>query len=84
MSRAKAAPAARPAIGIEDLVEAERERVQDAMSILAVARKTIDGDSSPDLFRTLLTVEALLDRAVDALDSVNVNAATAVSFEARP
>lgn len=75
MSRAKAAPA----IGVEDLVEAERERVQDAMSILAIARKAVDDDTNPDLVRTLMTVEALLDRAVDALDSVYVKAAVAVT-----
>lgn len=79
MSRPKAAPA----IGVEDLVEAERERVQDAMSILAMVRKASDAGTSPDLVRALMTVEALLDRTVDALDSVYVKAATAVSFEAR-
>jgi hypothetical protein len=76
------APAAPAVGGIEDLVEAERDRIMDAMSVLALARKATAPEDAPDLWRAIRTAEGLLDRTCDALDSVCVKAATRVSVEA--
>ena len=80
--KSNSAPTATPAIGgIEELVDTERDRIMDAMAVLALARKAAaaNEDDDADLYRAIRTAEGLLDRTVDALDSVYVNAAIKVT-----